>query len=242
MGGKQAEVLFFRKGLVGIHRGLEVEQAAVCRLLFPFLRIAVSVENNAAMGGQRILDELCYSSIKILCLLQYVRKLTEGFCHSGIEHDIGHCHVLRGAGHTELKLVACKGKGRGAVAVGGILGKGGDRRNSQIHLGAVMPLVGSTADDGIHHLLQIVADEHGNDGGGCLICPQSVIIPRKSDGKAQQILIIVHCLDNSGKDQQKLLIFRRRFTGLEQIFAPVGADRPVVVLARAGNTRIGLFL
>ena len=41
--------------------------------------------------------------------------------HNGVEHHIGTGDGLGRAQHTELKLIAGKGEGRGAVAVRGIL-------------------------------------------------------------------------------------------------------------------------
>ena len=59
---------------------------------------------------------------------------------------------------------------------------------------------------------------------------------------AKQILIIVHGFEHRGEKQQKLLVFHRRFAGLEQVFPALGADGPVVVLARAVHALVGLFM
>ena len=61
-------------------------------------------------------------------------------------------------------------------------------------------------------------------------------------GEAEQILIIVHCLDHGAEEEQELSIFVRRCTGGEQVDARVGLYRPVVVLARAVDSRKGLFM
>ena len=89
---------------------------------------------------------------------------------------------------------------------------------------------------------QLVADIHGDDGGRRLVRAQAVIVARAGDADAQQILILVHGLDDRRQEQQELRVLHRRRTGVEQVFAPVGGNRPVVVLARSVHALERLFM
>ena len=61
-------------------------------------------------------------------------------------------------------------------------------------------------------------------------------------GDPQQILIIIHSLDNCTQEKQELRIFIRSFSRSEQVYARIGSDRPVVVLARAVDICKRLFV
>ena len=46
----------------------------------------------------------------------------------------------------------------------------------------------------IHHVLQLLADEHGNNRGRCLVGPQSMVISHVCRGFAKQIGVAVNRL------------------------------------------------
>ena len=69
-----------------------------------------------------------------------------------------------------------------------------------------------------------------------------MIVARAGDADAQQILILVHGLDHRRQEQQELRVLHRRRARIEQVFAPVGGNRPVVVLARSVHALERLFM
>ena len=129
----------------------------------------------------------------------------------------------------------------GTVAVGGVLAEHGNRGNPQIHHGLFLALICSSVDNGIHNGVQFLSDKHRNDGGRRLVGSQTVIVARMSNRHAEQLLIIVHGLENGRQDQKELHVFGRGLSGIQQIFS-VGGDGPVVMLARSVHARIGLFV
>ena len=69
-----------------------------------------------------------------------------------------------------------------------------------------------------------------------------MVVARRGNRNAQQILIFVHCLDDRSQEQQELCILARGLARFEQIFALVGRNRPVVVLTGTVNTVKRLFV
>ena len=72
--------------------------------------------------------------------------------------------------------------------------------------------------------------------------PQPVVVARRGHGDAQQVLVFVHTLDDSGQNQQKGQVLPGPGSGVQQIFPRVGGKGPVVVLAAAVYTREGLLV
>ena len=69
-----------------------------------------------------------------------------------------------------------------------------------------------------------------------------MVIAGSCNGQAQQVLIVVHCLDNSRQEQQELCIFLRCIARRQEIFAAVRGHRPVIMLAGAVHAGKGLFM
>ncbi len=98
--------------------GAEIQQSPFfCGLLDPGVIIAVAVENDPLVGLDGLLDQVMERGLKIRHTLQPVGKFLQRFLHGCVEHDIGTGDRIGGAHHTELKFVACEGKGGGPVAV-----------------------------------------------------------------------------------------------------------------------------
>ena len=68
-------------------------------------------------------EKIVQSLFKIPGIFKHIRILTEGFCHCRIQRNIRCGNRLHGARHAELKFIAGKRHGRGAVAVSGIFWK-----------------------------------------------------------------------------------------------------------------------
>ena len=140
----------------------------------------------------------------------------------------------------EFKLIAGKGKRRGAVAVGGIFGEVRQRSHRSPFRSFPWHRMGCRFN-GLQNRSQLVAQEHRDDGGRRLVSAQPVIVARAGDRDAQQILMFVHRLDHRAQDQEELCVVLRRFARLQQVDAGIGRDGPVVVLAAAVDTGKRLF-
>ena len=133
MGCQQFHILRFQRGAHGLRSGAQVQQTAFfCSFLNPGIVIAVSVENDALVGGNSLLDQVMERGIKVCGLLQLVCIPAQDLCHSGVQHDVGAGNGVAGPQHPEFKLIAGKGKGRSAVAVCGIPNESGKSRNTQL--------------------------------------------------------------------------------------------------------------
>ena len=97
-------------------------------------------------------------------------------------------------------------------------------------------------DELLHNILQLLAEEHGDDCGRCLVCPQSVIVADIRCTLAEQISVGVNCLHDAGKYQQELDVLVRCVAGIEQVHAIIGSQRPVVMLTGAVHTSKGLLM
>ena len=95
------------------------------------------------------MQQLLEGGLEVICLFQNVGELAQLLGHNGVQHHIGAGDGLRGAQHTELELIAGEGKGRGAVAVSGVLGdlRKGIYADGKLFLGDVHIL--SALNDGI---------------------------------------------------------------------------------------------
>ena len=69
--------------------------------------------------------------------------------------------------------------------------------------------------------VELVAEEDGNDGGGRLVGAETVVVARRGDGDAEQVLIIVNGLDDGAQEEQELRVFVRRVAGLKEVHARV---------------------
>ena len=71
---------------------------------------------------------------------------------------------------------------------------------------------------------------------------QTMVVARTGDGDTQQILVLIHGLDDGAKEEQELCVLFRRAARLQKVFALICGKRPVVVLARAVEAGKGLFV
>ena len=97
-------------------------------------------------------------------------------------------------------------------------------------------------NDGVDDALKLGAEEDGDDGRGRLLCAEAVVVAREGDRAAQQLLILIHALDEGGEHQQEERVLAGGLAGREEVLARVGRERPVDVLARAVHAGEGLFM
>ena len=227
----------------GVYHGLDVGQAAALRFLHPLLGVAVAVENDPLMLGERVLDVSLAGGLEVLGSLQGVCRITERLGQSGVEDGVGRGDGVGRTDHTELEPVTGEGKGGGAVPVGGVPLKDGDGRNAGVQgVGTAGRGVVLAFDDLIDQVLQLRAQENGNDGGRGLLCAQAVLVAHVGGGLAEQVGVVVDGGDDAGEDQHKLQIIFGVIAGLEEVFTQIGAHGPVVVLAGAVDASVGLFV
>ena len=233
MAGKERHVLGIRVVHERLRGGAQVEQAALLGLDGPLGAVAVAVEEDALMRRQLALDERGERLVKVLRLLQLLSEGHERIRHSGVEHHVRAGDVEGRARHAELELVAGEGERRGAVTVGVVLRDRRQGGHADVHQLLAAGLVVRAGDQRVDHAGQLVAHVHGDDGGRRLVRAQAVIVARAGHGDAQQILIVVHGLDDRREEQQELRVVGRGRARIEQVLALVGGDGPVVVLAAA---------
>ena len=114
--------------------------------------------------------------------------------------------------------------------------------DAELHDGLFRGAVGLLFLDGVEDAGQLIAEEHGHDSGGRLVRAEAVVVAGRGHGQTEQILIVVDGLNYRAQKQQELGVFMRRFAGGQQVYARVGCDGPVVVLAAAVDAVKGLFV
>ena len=222
--------------------GFQVAEAPLFCFCDPGVIISVAVEDDPLVVGKDLFDELFQIRLEILGLFQLVGKLLQFLRHDGVQSNVGTGDRLAGAKHPELKLIAGEGHGRGAVPVRVVLGNGGHGVHADLE-GALAGLLElRTADDGLHDGIQFVTQEDGEDCGRCFGSAQTVIVAGKCHRSPQEVLILVHALDKGRQEQQELGVLAGSLAGLEEVFAGVGVQGPVIVLAGAVDTGKGLFI
>ena len=90
-------------------------------------------------------------------------------------------------------------------------------------LRSVVGIVALT-DDGVDDALQLVAEEDGDDGRRRFLRAETVIVAREGDGAAQQLLILVHALDEGGEEEQELRRSGWAFCRGRSRFSPVSVE------------------
>ena len=229
-------------GLKGVCGAGEVAEAPLPGLGHPGVLVAVAVEDDPLVLGKGPLDHVMQGGVEVRRLLQLIGELAELLGHDGVQSHVGTGDGLAGAQHPELELVAREGQRGGAVAVGGILRDGGQGVHADGD--ALHPLVHvpGAVDDGVHNSGQLIPQEHGDNSGRSLLSAQPVIVARVGHGAAQQVLILVHALDEGRQEQKEPGVLAGGGAGLEEVVARVGGEGPVVVLAGTVDPGKGLFV
>ena len=177
----------------------------------PGVVISVAVEENPLVLSDRVADQLVQAAVEVaFTVLQYIGKAFQRFGNRAVDHDVGAGDGVVGAHHTKLELIACKGEGRGPVAVRGITVKTRQHICTQAQSVFLRSGIRAVCFNGFEHSGQLIPQKHGHDSRWRLVCPQSVVVSRRSDAHAQQALIIVDRLNDRHQEEQKLGIFIRR--------------------------------
>ena len=72
-----------------------------------------------------------------------------------------------------------------------------------------------------HHILQLLAQEYGNDGRRCLVGAQTVIVSHIGCGLTQQVCMLIHRLQDTGQYQQELDVLMGCLARIQQVDAVV---------------------
>ena len=244
MFGQHPDVFRIEHHLQGVRRGPQVLQAPnLDRLVNPGIVIAVAVEEDPFVFADGVADQVVQAAVEIaLTVFQAIGKLAQGFRHRAVDHGVRSGDRVVGAYHAELELVAGKGEGRGAVAVGGVAVEARQHIRAEAQTLFLGPLVRAVRLDGIQHRGQLVPEEHRHDGRRRLVGTEAVVVSGRGRAHPQQPLIFVHGLDDRHQKDQKLRILIGGFPGTQQVYALVRRDGPVVVLAAAVDAGKGLFM
>ncbi|MPM76067.1 hypothetical protein SDC9_123062 [bioreactor metagenome] len=180
--------------------------------------------------------------IKVLGLFKAVGKNAQLFSDNGVQHGVAVSDRLVGANHAELEFVAGECKRRGAVTVGVVTQNMGQRVHTNAHFYGVLVVQRSVGLNGVQHFGKVIANKHRNNGRGGFVGTQTVVVARRGDRDAQQVLILVYALDDSGQEQQELCVLAGAVARLQQVGTAIGRNRPVVMFAAAVNAGKGLFV
>ena len=178
-----------------------------------------------------LLYHIVESRLEILRAFKAVGVDLQALGHSRVQHYIRAGDAVRRAEHAEFELVAGEGERRSAVAVGRVAVELRQHVHPELHLCLFGAFIRRVVLYRLEHGVQLVSEEHGYDSRRGFVGSQTVIVARRGDRDAQQILIIVDSLYDGAEEQQELGVLVRRVAGRQQVLPFVGAYRPVVVLA-----------
>ena len=98
------------------------------------------------------------------------------------KHRVGTGDRLRRTDGPELEFVAGEGERARAVAVSRIARQLGQHGDADLHESALLRGLRRPLLQLIHHVLKLIAEEDGDDGGRSFVGAQAVIIGRPADG------------------------------------------------------------
>ena len=83
----------------------------------------------------------------------------------------------------------------------------------------------------IHNGGQLIAQEHGDDGGRRFVRAETVIVAGVGGAHAQKARVLIHRLHHRGEHEQEHPVLLRIAARLQQIMPGIRGQRPVVVFA-----------
>ena len=179
------------------------------------------------------LDQLLQTAAEVFRLLKFICHLAQFLCDRRVEHNVRAGNRVGGTHHSELKLVAGKGKRGSSVSVRSVTGKQrqdvGSQPDSFLFRSGIGLILFNRLQDGC----ELVPEKDGYDCRRRFVGTQPVVVPGGGNGETQKILIIVHRFDHRYQEQQELRILMRRLAGGEQVHAGIRGNGPVIVFAAA---------
>ena len=123
--------------------------------------------------------------MKVVRIFQLVGKGLEDGGDNRIENRVRPCNRKTCAKRAELKLIAGKGEGGCAVAVGGIFGDGRKHVNANRHFRSAFVVVGAAVFDGFKDSIQLIAEIDRNNCRRRFVRPKAAVVTCGGDGNAQ---------------------------------------------------------
>ena len=240
--GDQLHIFGCDVGGQALGGGGQITQTPPGSFFLPFVGVAVAAEYDSLVVCEGLTDQFMEGGIKVLSLLQNVRKLAQLLGHDGVQGDVGAGNGLGGTQHTELKFVTGEGQRAGTVSVGGILADGGEHIHADAQQGLFGVHIVGAVYDGTDDGIQLVAQENGYNGRRCFVCTQAVVVAGRGNSTPQKVLIFIHALDKGSQEQQEPGILIGGLAGTEQVLSGVCGQAPVVMLAGAADACEGLFV
>ena len=84
-------------------------------------------------------------------------------------------------------------------------------------------IIGGLMDDVVHHFIQLVSQEDGDNGGRCFLGAQAQVVAHIAGAVAQQIGMGIHRLHNAGQHQLEAQVVHGIVAGIQQIGAGIAA-------------------
>ena len=238
---EQLHVLLVEHVRCGVDQRLQVQQPAAFSLVDPLVGVAVAVEDDARMFGQRGAHPAVGGLVEVGGAFHGLAEALQRLRHDRVQDRVRVGQVHLRARHAELELVAGERKRAGAVAVGVVALEARQHFHAEVHVHRVGAVVVFAGDDGVDHAAELVAEEDGDDRRRCLVRAEAMVVAGGRDRDAQQVLVVVDRLHDRGEEHEESQVARRRLARVEQVLG-VGRDRPVVVLARAVDAFEGLLV
>ena len=175
------------------------------------------------------------------CALQRVGEVLEPFRDRGVEHHVAVRGVHVGTGHAELELVPREGEGARAVAVRVVDKEARQLGDAQVHGRLFGARILVASDERVHDGAQLVAEEDGHDGRRRLVRAKTVVVARRGDGHAQELLAVIDRRDDAREDHEEAQVLHGALAWVEEVLS-VRGQGPVVVLAGAVDALERLFV
>ena len=234
LAGEQLDVLGARESVVRVRAGAEVGKSSAGGLLLPLSRVAVAVEDGGLVRPEGLGNSVAGGQSAFNLLGEDVEALRKG----GVQERKREADGLAGADGTELEAVAAEGERSRAVAVLQARGDRGDGGGAEVDgglLGAVAR-ERSTLEDGVDVTLHDVASVEADDGRGCLLCSEAVVVAAGGDADAHDVAVHVDSAREGSDEGDELSLGLFGLARGEEVLAAVGVDTPVAVLAGAVDT------
>ena len=252
-GAEHAVFFQQRNGLLVLQHGQgfrrlgQVGQAAFGGFDFPLGGVIVAVEEDALVLADDALQHTLQYGVQVLLAgghlgFDLAADLVHGPGGNSVEHDIRAGATLAGANGAKLELVAGKGHGRRAVAVGRIARQTRQCGHANLDMTGGLGAFRAALFDLLDDVRELLAQEDRDDGGRRFVGAEAVVIAGGGHGHAQQRGVGVHGLHDHAQHGEKLGVLVRRMAGREPVLAVRSDERPVVVLAGSVDAGKGLLV
>mmetsp|Transcript_51832 Transcript_51832/g.155565 ORF Transcript_51832/g.155565 Transcript_51832/m.155565 type:complete len:661 (+) Transcript_51832:433-2415(+) len=240
---EQFNVLLASEGVNGLDSRVDAPDSAVGQFFLRLFAVIVPVEDDAPVLVEGLLGDIVGGFSGVDPVGEFLELLRD----NGIEDGVDHGHVLGGPDGAELEPGSSVGEGTGAVAI-----LGGDLEGENLAGAEVERL---DARDvfalplAVLEVLEIeghvVAEVHGNNGGGRLARSESEVVSGGGDGHAHEVAVLVDGSGDGGHDDGEGVVVPGGLVdilGIEELNAVGGGEGPVVVLAGSVDVVEGFLL